>query len=88
MVYHDDRGFFDTAIGGVASFGIIWLLICIVLIVGTVVIIGLIIKNNHKHRGYAQSNEALKILKERFARGEIDEDEYRAKKKVLEEDEG
>lgn len=86
MVMHDRYGFFDSAFDGIASFGVILLLLLLLIVIGGLVFIGFIMKNNHKHRSYSHSHSALRILKERLARGEINEDEYRAKKKMLEEE--
>lgn len=85
-MFHGKQVFLDTALGGFASFGIIWLLFWLFIVLVGLIMIILISKNNSKHRKYSQAGSAVKILKERFARGEIDEDEYRAKKEILEED--
>lgn len=37
----------------------------------------------HKHNGPMKQNNALEILKERFARGEIDKEEFEQRKRLL-----
>ncbi len=54
----------------------------IVLVIWLVFIIAKMVKNNNYKR---YNNESLRILDEKFINGEITEDEYRLKKKVLNE---
>jgi len=51
----------------------------------TLVIVGLwrLFTGSSASRGAAAPDRALDILRERFARGEIDEEEYEARKKAL-----
>ncbi|MBB6215433.1 putative membrane protein [Anaerosolibacter carboniphilus] len=54
----------------------------------TVLIIGIIVwivKTIHKEKYRGTSSNAISVLRERFAAGEIDEDEYKKKLKVLSE---
>lgn len=66
---------------------LLWLLfvvlILLTIIVGTIIIIRKLTSNKEENRA---TNRSLDILRERFARGEIDEEEYRARKEILEED--
>ncbi len=67
-----------------SSMLIVWM-IPIVLIV--IIIIGVImIANNKQNHTKNRPNPALDILNERFAKGEIDEEEYLKKKKVIGDD--
>lgn len=71
-------------LGGMGWIGMIWIIMMLIIVVGAVFLIVYIVKNNNKRRDWSTSSNAVNILKERFARGEIDEDEYIAKKEVLE----
>lgn len=82
-----DHGMMErmNGFGGLMSFmGIIWLIMILLIVIGGISLIVYIVRNNQKRRDWPTSNRALSILKERFARGEIEEDEYLAKKEVLE----
>jgi len=66
---------------GLSGFGggIFMILFWILIIAGIVVLVKYVMGNNTK----SESKNALDILKERYAKGEIDKDEYEAKKKDL-----
>lgn len=71
---------------GLGIIAIIWIVMFLLIIVGGFLVIVYIIKNNNTRRDWSTNANALKILKERFARGEIDQHEYRERKEVLEKD--
>lgn len=59
-------------------------LIQLAIIVGIILLIRAVVKKNNENAdGYGGSRGALRILDERFARGEIDEAEYIRKKDML-----
>jgi len=72
MYGHSDGMFF----GGGILMWVFWLILLVVLVFVLKNVFGLGSKNS-------SSNEALEILKQRFARGEIDEDEFEKRKKQL-----
>lgn len=47
------------------------------------IIVKLVINNDTKNDSKKEVDNSLKILNERFARGEIGEEEYKAKKELL-----
>ena len=60
---------------------IIWIIpITLIVIISIAVYM---IANSKKRNNKTASNSALEILSERFAKGEIDEEEYKYKKKIL-----
>lgn len=61
--------------------GFMWLL-WILLIVAIVLVAKALVSGNRD--GGRSAKSALEVLQERFARGEIDEEEYERKRKVLE----
>lgn len=79
-----DHGSMMGNMAGIGLIGMIWAAIMLLIIIGGILLIVYIVKNNNKRRHWSTSSSALNILKERFARGEIGEDEYVAKKEVLE----
>ena len=70
---------------GMGWFGSIFMLIFWgLVIVGLILVIRWLLQASHKDTGPAQSgSRALDILKERYARGEIDRQEFEQKKKDL-----
>ena len=70
---------------GMGWFGMIFMMIFwILLIVGMVFLIKWLIQStSHDKAGGSGSGRALEILKERYARGEIDKGEFESKKKDL-----
>jgi putative membrane protein len=55
----------------------IWVLLIMVVMVGIVaLVVWLIVRSSHGSAGGRPSSSAKEILSERFARGEIDADEY------------
>ncbi|AEX86447.1 putative membrane protein [Marinitoga piezophila KA3] len=71
-------GWIEMILVGVVIFAVIYLLIK-----------GLTRKDNYRDAYYVsggtQKNKALEILKEQFARGEISEEEFLRKRKLIEE---
>lgn len=67
--------------GGFGFGGIFMILWWILIIIGIVVLIKWVLGSSASHGGAV--GKALDILKERYARGEIDEQEYRKKKQDL-----
>lgn len=61
--------------------GVIWLIIQLVVVIGVIYLIVYLVKNSNRSAN-TRSN-ALEILKERYARGEISEEEFEEKKKKL-----
>ena len=62
--------------------GVLGLVLLILIIVG---ILYFLRKDREKQQHYS-TNRSLEILQERFAKGEINEQEYRDRKAVIEED--
>lgn len=71
--------------------GLLGLIGIVVLVIGVIVlIVWLVTRSNATHPSEGPmtrpaGQDAVELLRMRFARGEITEDEYRAAKKVLEE---
>lgn len=63
--------------------GGIFMMVFWLLIIGLVVYLVSKSSNNRGHISSTESNRALEILNERYASGEIDEEEYLRKKKLL-----
>jgi putative membrane protein len=60
-----------------SGFGWIWMLVIWVVVIGGVVWVVTQLATTNGRRGQDDSSEARSVLDERFARGEIDEAEYR-----------
>lgn len=73
-------------ISGIGIIAVIWIIIMLLIIIGGIFVIVYIVRNNNKRREWSTSASALKILKERFAQGEIDVHEYRERKEILEKE--
>lgn len=80
---HQIEPFHANGMGIIAA---IWMIMMLLIIVGGIIVIVYIVKNNNQRREWSTSASALKILKERFAQGEIDAHEYRERKEILEKD--
>ncbi|SNX52681.1 putative membrane protein [Thermoanaerobacterium sp. RBIITD] len=68
--------------GGNFIWGLIWMIVEIGLVIGAIYFIVSLFQNN---KGGYRKNDAMEILRERYARGEISEEEYLERKKNLEE---
>ena len=84
---HWMRGFhnmlnFDRHMGG---YFMIYDIIKFIIIIAIVVIVARMLMNRKRTNKKKESNQAIEILKERYARGEIDEEEYRRKLDTLRE---
>lgn len=77
--------FRDHLLGGFGLFMFIRLLIFLLIFIGAIYLIVFLL-NKYTKPSASGKDEALNILRERFARGEIDEFEYREKKRILEEE--
>ena len=77
---HHMMGYFDWGIGGIIMMGFFWIFVIAII----VLVIQYIIKNqNQIDRG--SNKNALNILEERYAKGEIEKKEFEEKKKDLSE---
>lgn len=63
------------------GWGMIWMLL---FWVGVAVLIMWAVRNGGSSAGRDSSDRALEVLKERYARGEIDSDEFRSRRSELE----
>ena len=70
---------------GMGWFGMIFMLVFWVLVIlGLIFLIKWLIQNTRKDAGTSNGgSKALEILKERYARGEIEKEEFEEKKKAL-----
>lgn len=76
--------------GGGFGMGWMWLWWLLLLVGVVVVVVGLTLawRSGDRSRGAGTArgpSSAREVLDERFARGEIDEEEYRARRRVLDE---
>ncbi len=68
--------------GGAGMFGAVHVLWWVLIVVGTVILVRWLL-NTGRYRGASGGDSALSILRERFARGEIDKTEFDARKRDL-----
>jgi putative membrane protein len=62
--------------------GVLWMLLMLAVLV--LAVLGVVwLVRNLRDGGKRESDNALETLRERYARGEIDEEEYRARRKEL-----
>jgi putative membrane protein len=64
--------------------GWVWMLVSWAVIIGLVVWVVWAFSGRHTTTGRDRTSSARRILDERFARGEIDEEEYRRRRDELE----
>lgn len=70
--------------GGWAMMVFLWLLIIAVLVVGVVWLVRALSERSSRGEGGGGSDSsALRILEERYARGEIDQDEFEERRRTL-----
>jgi putative membrane protein len=66
-----------------SGYGWIWMLVVWVVVIGGVIWVVTQLSVRNGTRGQGGPRDARSILDERFARGEIDEDEYRRRRDEL-----
>lgn len=69
--------------GGWSVFGVLFMLLWWVLVILGIVVLVRWLFGTGRRSGSVQEDRALAILRERYARGEIDKNEYEARKKDL-----
>jgi len=73
----------DGMMGGMMWFwAVLWLLIAVLLVVGIVVLVRTL--TDRGGNGSRTTKSAVQILEERFARGEIDREEFEERRRALE----
>ena len=70
--------------GGVGGF--VMIIFWVLIIVGVVLVIRYFTTGHTRGRSSPDANDPLQVLRERYARGEIDTEEFEERKKVLEGD--
>lgn len=68
----------DGMMGGMMWMSALWLALLVLLVTGVVWLVRYLSTG-----GSAREDRGMQVLRERFARGEIDEQEYRARKQEL-----
>lgn len=68
----------DGMMGGMMWMGALWIALLVLLVTGVVWLV-----RRLSTGGTAREGRGMQVLRERFARGEIDEQEYRARKQEL-----
>lgn len=61
-----------------------WVLIISAIVVGLVLLVGVVRRSGSSSPAGGSGSQALDILEERFARGEIDRDEFEDRRRTLE----
>ncbi|HLR79913.1 MAG TPA: SHOCT domain-containing protein [Bacillota bacterium] len=84
------RHYGHEMMGGYHWFGFVWVFIAIVLVIAVVFLIVKVMQNNQQENNQPkqsqtkkEENNALNILQERYAKGELTDEEYEHKKSVL-----
>lgn len=73
----------DGVMGGMMWFwAVLWLLLAVLLVFGIVVLVRAFAERGGS--GSRPANSAVQILEERFARGEIDREEFEERRRALE----
>ena len=63
--------------------GVLWMLVLVALTVGAAVVLTRALLPGSERRRRDGADDALDVLRARYARGEIDEDEYRTRRETL-----
>lgn len=71
----------DWGVGMMAAMGLVWLLVLAGIIVGVVFLVRAL--SDRGRAGNDGERRAIAILDERFARGEIDREEYETRRRLL-----
>ncbi len=66
-----------------SAWGIVWMLLLVALTVWAAIAITRALLPRSERGDRARQDEALEVLRARYARGEIDEEEYRARRDTL-----
>ena len=76
------NGMTNGMMGGMMWMGVLWLVFGVLLLV--LLVVGIVWLVRHlSNGGSAWEDRGVEVLRERFARGEIDEQEYRSRKQEL-----
>ncbi|HLR89193.1 SHOCT domain-containing protein [Jeotgalibaca ciconiae] len=73
----------NSPMGGWGGWFIVYDLVKLLIIIAAIIIIVRLLTNSFHKTDQGKHNKAIDILKERYARGEIDEEEYREKMEKL-----
>jgi putative membrane protein len=79
MNWHDDWGYMH----GFGVFGWLIMIVFWVIVIAAIVLVVRWLMSSPRYESDGTENKALSILDERYARGEIDREEYEQKRKDL-----